>query len=154
MISQLCPHHIQIITLQWSHNERDGVSNHWRLVSIACSNVSSGVDQRKHQSSASLAFVRGIHRGPVNSPHKRPVTRKMFPFDDVIIFFLLFPFPDASHLLHLSVGLNAVCLVLCLVILLSNCLVNKWIHQIDRETVYKVMSWTSNSAMIRTEPWE
>ena len=44
-------------------------------------------DQRKHQSSASLAFVRGIHRGPVNSPHKWPVTRKMFPFDDVIMIF-------------------------------------------------------------------
>ena len=47
--------------------------------------VYSGVDQWKHQSSASLAFVGGIHRGPVNSPHKEPVTRKMFPFDDVII---------------------------------------------------------------------
>ena len=47
--------------------------------------VYSGADQRKHQSSASLAFVRGIHRGPVNSPHKWPVTRKMFPFDDVIM---------------------------------------------------------------------
>ena len=45
----------------------------------------SGSDQRKHQSSASLAFVRRIHRGPVNSPHKRPVTRKMFSFDDVIM---------------------------------------------------------------------
>ena len=45
----------------------------------------SGVDQRKHQSSATLAFVRGIHRGPVNSPHKESVTRKMFPFDDVIM---------------------------------------------------------------------
>ena len=45
----------------------------------------SGVDQRKHQGSASLAFVRGIHRWPVNSPHKGPVTRKMFPFDDVIM---------------------------------------------------------------------
>ena len=43
-----------------------------------------GADQRKHQSSASLAFVRGIHRRPVNSPHKGPVTRKMFSFDDVI----------------------------------------------------------------------
>ena len=42
-------------------------------------------DQRKHQSSASLAFVRGSHRGPVNSPHKWPVTRKMFPFDYVIM---------------------------------------------------------------------
>ena len=49
------------------------------------STVYSGADQRKHQSSASLAFVRGIHRGPVNSPHKWPVTRKMFPFDDVIM---------------------------------------------------------------------
>ena len=43
-------------------------------------------DQRKHQRSASLAFVRGIHRRPVNSPHKWPVTREMFPFDDVIMF--------------------------------------------------------------------
>ena len=39
----------------------------------------------KHQSPASLAFVRGIHLWPMDSPHKRPVTRKMFPFDDVIM---------------------------------------------------------------------
>ena len=52
---------------------------------IVYSTVYSDADQRKHQSSASLAFVRGIHRGPVNSPHKGPVTRKMFPFDDVIM---------------------------------------------------------------------
>ena len=45
--------------------------------------VYSGADQRKHQSSASLAFVQGIHRGPVNSPHKWPVTGKMLPFHDV-----------------------------------------------------------------------
>ena len=51
----------------------------------AYSTVYSGADQRKHQSSASLAFVRGIHCWPVNSPHKWLVTRKMFPFDDVII---------------------------------------------------------------------
>ena len=49
------------------------------------STVHSCSDQRKHQSSGSLAFVRGIHRRPVNSPHKRPVMRKMFPFDDVIM---------------------------------------------------------------------
>ena len=48
--------------------------------------VYSDADQRKHQSSASVAFVRGNHREPVNSPHKWPVTRKMFPFDDVIMF--------------------------------------------------------------------
>ena len=54
-------------------------------LTIVYSSVYSGADQRKHQSSASLAFVWGIHRGPVNSPHKWPVTRKMFPFDDVIM---------------------------------------------------------------------
>ena len=53
---------------------------------IVYSIVYSDADQRKHQSSASMAFVRGIHRGQVNSPHKWPVTRKMFPFDDVIMF--------------------------------------------------------------------
>ena len=55
-------------------------------LTIVYSTVYSDADQRKHQSSASLAFVRGIHRGPVNSPHKWSVTRKMFPFDDVIMF--------------------------------------------------------------------
>ena len=45
-------------------------------LTIVYSTVYSDADQRKHQSSASLAFVRGIHRGPVNSPHKWPVTRK------------------------------------------------------------------------------
>ena len=54
-------------------------------LTIVYSTVYSDADQRKHQSSASLAFVRGIHRGPVTSPHKWPVTRKMFPFDDVIM---------------------------------------------------------------------
>ena len=44
-----------------------------------------GVDQRKHQSSALLAFVMGIRRPPVNSSHKGLVTREMFPFDDVIM---------------------------------------------------------------------
>ena len=54
-------------------------------LTIVYSTVYLGADQWKHQSSASLAFVRGIHRWPVNSPHKGPVTRKMFPFDDVIM---------------------------------------------------------------------
>ena len=54
-------------------------------LTIVYSIVYSGTDERKHQSSASLAFVRGIHRWPVNSPHKGPVTRKMIPFDYVIM---------------------------------------------------------------------
>ena len=54
-------------------------------LTVVYSIVYSDADQRKHQSSASLAFVRGIHQGPVNSPHKWPVTRQMFPFDEVIM---------------------------------------------------------------------
>ena len=54
-------------------------------LTIVYSTVYSGADQNNPQSSASLAFVLGIHRGPVYSPHKWPVTRKMFPFDDVIM---------------------------------------------------------------------
>ena len=49
-------------------------------LTIVFSTIYSDADQRKHQSSASLAIVRGIH-----SPHKGPVTRKLFPFDDVIV---------------------------------------------------------------------
>ena len=54
---------------------------------IVYSTVYSGADQRKHQSSASQAFLLGIHRWPVNSPHKGPVTRIMFLFDDIIMIF-------------------------------------------------------------------
>ena len=57
---------------------------------IIYSTVYSGTDQRKHQSSSSLAFVWGIHWWPVNSPHKWPVTRKMFPLHDVIMHQLNF----------------------------------------------------------------
>ena len=52
---------------------------------IVYSSICSSTDKRKHQSYASLTFVRGIHWWAVNSPHKGPVTRKMFIFDDVIM---------------------------------------------------------------------
>ena len=48
-------------------------------LTIVCSTIYQGADRRKHQSSASLASVRGLHRWLVNSPHKGPVTLKMFP---------------------------------------------------------------------------
>ena len=70
-------------TLHWRHNGRD--ASQITSLTIVYSIVYSDADQRKHQSSASLAFVCGIHPGPVNSPHKWQVTRKMFPFDDVIM---------------------------------------------------------------------
>ena len=56
-------------------------------LTIVYSTVFSGADQRKHQSSASLAFVRGIHQWPVKSPHKGSVTRNMFLFDDAIMVY-------------------------------------------------------------------
>ena len=59
-------------------------------LTIVYSTVYSGADRSKHQSSTSLAFVWGIHQGPVNSPHKWPVTGKMFPFDHVIMMWLKF----------------------------------------------------------------
>ena len=73
----------QVSTLQWRHM---GVmaSSITSLTSVY-STVYSGADQRKYQRSTSLALVREIHRWPANSPHKGPVTRKMFPFDDVIM---------------------------------------------------------------------
>ena len=54
-------------------------------LTIVYPTIYSGADQRKHRSSMSLAFVRGIHRWPVNSLHKWSVTWKMFPFDDVFM---------------------------------------------------------------------
>ena len=54
-------------------------------LSIVYSTGCSGADQRKHQNPTSLAFVRGNHRWPVNSPLKGPVTQKTFPCDDVIM---------------------------------------------------------------------
>ena len=74
----------------WSVNHHSDVimgtmASQITSLTIVYSTVYSGPNQRKHQSSASLAFVRGIHRWPVNSSHKWPVTRKMFPFDDVIM---------------------------------------------------------------------
>ena len=70
-------------------------------VSSVYSTVCSGTDRRKHQSSASLVFVRGIHRWPVNSPHKGPVRRKLFPFNDVIIKVM-----SKIHRVHTTTGHN------------------------------------------------
>ena len=54
-------------------------------LTIVYSTVYSGADQKTYLSSVSLLFVRRIHRWPLNSPHKGPITRKMFPINDVIM---------------------------------------------------------------------
>ena len=65
--------------LQGRHNGRDG--SQIASFTIVYLTLNSGTDQRKHQSSASMAIVRWL----VNSPHKWPVTREMFPFDDIFM---------------------------------------------------------------------
>ena len=77
----------------------DTIASQITSLAIVFSTVYIDIDQRKHQSSASLAFVWEIHRGPVNSPHKWLATRKMFPFDDVIMSAALVWLQNFSHLL-------------------------------------------------------
>ena len=82
----VCTH----VTLHYNDVIVGAIESQITSLTIVYSIVYWDADQRKHQSSASLAFVPWIHRRPVNSPHKWPVTRKMFPFDDVIMDFIIF----------------------------------------------------------------
>ena len=82
---QICPYLSGLLHGHYDDVIMTTIASQTTSLTVVYSIVYSGVDQRKHQSSASLAFVRGIHRRPVNSPHKGPVTRKIFPFDDVIM---------------------------------------------------------------------
>ena len=75
----------RVITTHYSDVKMGTIASQITSLTIVFSTIYSDADQRKHQSSASLAFLWGIHWGPVNSPHKWPVTRKNFPFDDVIM---------------------------------------------------------------------
>ena len=77
----------QVTITGWHYGDAimGAIASQITSLTIVYSTVYSDADKNKHQSSASLAFVQGIHRVPVNSPHKWPVTRKMFPFDDVIM---------------------------------------------------------------------
>ena len=75
------------------------------IVSIIYSTVCTVADQRKHKSSASLAFMRIIHGWPVNSPHRGPVTRKMLPFVDVIINYILL---TENELISIEISLTIV----------------------------------------------
>ena len=79
LVGACCDYWEENCPLQWRYN--DQITS----LAIVYSTAYSGAEQRKHQSPGSLAFVRGIHRWPMNTPHKEPVTRQLFPFDDVII---------------------------------------------------------------------
>ena len=71
------------VSLHWRHNEHGGVSNHQPQDCL----LNRLTDSRSKQTSKLrvTGLRAGIHRRPVNSPHKWPVTRKIFAFDDVIM---------------------------------------------------------------------
>ena len=87
---------VRVMLVAWQH-QANTWNNHYGdvMMSAMASQITSpttvylivcsGANQRKYQSSTSMAFLRGIHRWSVNSLHKGLVTQKMFPFDDVIM---------------------------------------------------------------------
>ena len=88
VVRKACPCRDVIIihaAIHYSDVIMSAIASQITSLAIFYSTVQSGADERKHQSSASLASVRGIHWWPVNFPHKRPITRKTFRFDDVIM---------------------------------------------------------------------
>ena len=71
------------VALHWRHNDHDGVSNHQPHGCLL-----NRLFRRRSKKTSKLRVTGlcvGNSPGPVNSPHKGPVTRKMFPFDDVIM---------------------------------------------------------------------
>ena len=84
--ASLCCTDLRCIYCHYGNVTMASMASQITSLRIVYSTVYLGADQRKYQSSAWLAFVRGIHRWPVNSPHKQSVMRKMFPFDDVIMW--------------------------------------------------------------------
>ena len=89
----------------------DAIVSQITSLTIVYSTVYSDADQRKHQSSESLAFVWGIHRGPVNSPHKWPVTRKMSPFDNVI---MVQDYGISSTVMHYAIKIQQISGLQCM----------------------------------------
>ena len=75
-----CRRCFHVCSLQWRHKGRDSLSNH-QPHDCFLNRLS-----KKTSKVRVTGLCAGIHRWPVNSPHKCPVTRKVFPFDDVIIF--------------------------------------------------------------------
>ena len=91
------------VMAHYSDVTMSGMASQITGVSIVCSTVCFGVDQRKYQSSASLAFVRGIHRWSMDSTHKGQVKRKMFPFDNVIMWCNIFVLDLHTFLKHILI---------------------------------------------------
>ena len=91
-------YNIAMFALQWRHNDHDGVSNHQPHGCLL-----NHLIRRRSKKTSELrvtGLCMGNSPGPVNSPHKWPVTRIMFPFDDVIMC----QFPNSLILMHIVAG--------------------------------------------------
>ena len=87
--------HLISLSLHWRHNDQDGVSNHQPHGCLL-----NRLFRRRSQKTSKLratALCAGNSPGPVNSPHKGPVTRKMFPFDDVIMHCIPYTYERQQH---------------------------------------------------------
>ena len=115
---------------------------------IVYSAVSPGVDQKKHQSSASLAFVRGTHRSPVNSPYKGSVTRKMFPIDDVIVNWRYIPFTVLWLCWHRSIREILQILLIQAVVIVSTA-----IYTAVPTEYCSHVTWTSSLGCVERRKW-
>ena len=98
-------------------------------ISIVCSTVCSRADQRKHQSYASLALVWGNHQWLVDSPHKGPVTQKMFPFDYVIMNRL---WPGDTLVIHYNDVIMGT--IASQITSLADCLLNRLFRRRSKKT--------------------
>ena len=121
---------------QWRRNERDGVSNHQPHDCLL-----KRLFRRKSKKRSKLCvtgLVRGIHRWPVNFPHKRPTTRKMFPFDDVIMHWLrIHPITWKQHQMNtfLHILRNNVVTIITHSLALSSWL-SGWIASTSRDALW------------------
>ena len=123
----------------------DVIASQITSLTIVYSTVYSDAYQRKHQSSASLAFVWGIHRGIVEFPTQ--MAPKMFPFDDVImwgnngsdvlnmkncIFFLISKIivPEVSTLLY-PIQSERLAVIYWNLYMVLKCSIEKWIGVSD-----------------------
>ena len=138
-------------SLHWRHNDHDGVSNHQLHGCLL-----NRLFRRRSKKTSNLRVTGlcvGNSPGPVNSPHKGPVTRKMFPFDDVIMFteIVFMDSPDKTHIVHQNISndsANAFRWNDALVYLSSNTMGtqqniikqnNIWAQIINRSRIFNVM---------------
>ena len=89
------PNEEALVALQWRHNERNGVSNRRRAECVL--NRLLRCRSKKTAKIRDTGLCEGNPPVPLGSPHKGPVPRIMFPFDDVIMCLVkLLPNQDAQ----------------------------------------------------------